>query len=121
MPVMRFSIWPGAAQPWEDIREISVHCEQTGWDGVYIADPFMPNHSGPEPRDGDMLECWSLLAGLAVAPPRVRLGPRGPGAGRGGGGGEKKRPPPWPPPGGKEGGAAGPVRGVGADPAGPAA
>jgi F420-dependent oxidoreductase-like protein len=75
MPVMRFSIWPAAAQPWEDIREISAHCEETGWDGVYIADHFMPNHSGPEPRDGDMLECWSLLAALAVAVPRVRLAP----------------------------------------------
>ena len=72
---MRFSIWPAAAQPWEDIREISAHCEETGWDGVYIADHFMPNHSGPEPRDGDMLECWSLLAALAVAVPRVRLAP----------------------------------------------
>jgi F420-dependent oxidoreductase-like protein len=75
MPIMRFSIWPGAAQPWEDIREISAHCEETGWDGVYIADHFMPNDAGAEPRDGDMMECWSLLAALAVAVPRVRLAP----------------------------------------------
>jgi PPOX class probable F420-dependent enzyme len=29
---MRFSIWPSPAQPWDDILEIAVHCEQTGRD-----------------------------------------------------------------------------------------
>jgi len=33
---MRFSIWPAPAQPWDDILEITAHCEQTGWDGVYF-------------------------------------------------------------------------------------
>ena len=45
---MRFSIWPTAAQPWDDILEITAHCEQTGWDGVYFADHFMPNGPGPD-------------------------------------------------------------------------
>ena len=71
---MRFSIWPSAAQKWDDVLEIASHCEQTGWDGVYFADHFMPNSQGTEPLDGDMLECWSVLAALAVAVPRLRLG-----------------------------------------------
>jgi hypothetical protein len=37
---MRFSIWPTPAQPWDDIYEITAHCEQTGWDGVCFADHF---------------------------------------------------------------------------------
>jgi F420-dependent oxidoreductase-like protein len=68
---VRFSIWPAVTQPWDDIYEITAYCEQTGWDGVYIADHFMPNT--PEPGDGDMLECWSVISALAALVPRVRL------------------------------------------------
>jgi F420-dependent oxidoreductase-like protein len=70
---MRFSIWPSAAQPWDAVRDIAAHCEQTGWDCVYFADHFMPNDAGSAATDGDMLECWSVLAALAVTVPRVRL------------------------------------------------
>ncbi len=72
---MRFSIWPTPAQPWDDILEITAHCEQTGWDGVYFADHFMPNGPGPAPLDGDTLECWSVIAALAASVPRLRLAP----------------------------------------------
>jgi F420-dependent oxidoreductase-like protein len=71
---MRFSIWPTAAQSWNNVVEIATHCERTGWDGVYFADHFMPNSQGSEPLDGDMLECWSALAALAGLVPRVQLG-----------------------------------------------
>jgi F420-dependent oxidoreductase-like protein len=70
---VRFSIWPSATQSWNDIYEITAHCERTGWDGVYIADHFMPNAA--EPDDGDMLECWGLIAALAARVPRLRLAP----------------------------------------------
>jgi F420-dependent oxidoreductase-like protein len=72
---MRFSIWPQASSSWDEIHEITAHCEQTGWDGVYIADHFMPNGPGPEPLDGDTLECWSVIAALAASVPRLRLAP----------------------------------------------
>jgi F420-dependent oxidoreductase-like protein len=72
---MRFSIWPSPAQSWDDIREITTHCEQTGWDGVYFADHFMPNGPGADPLDGDMLECWSVIAALAASVPRLRIAP----------------------------------------------
>jgi F420-dependent oxidoreductase-like protein len=72
---MRFSIWPSPARPWEDILELTQHCEATGWDGVYFADHFMPNGPGSEALDGDTLECWSVIAALAAAVPRLRLSP----------------------------------------------
>ncbi|HEY3810829.1 MAG TPA: TIGR03560 family F420-dependent LLM class oxidoreductase [Acidimicrobiales bacterium] len=72
---MRFSIWPSPANPWEEILELARHCEATGWDGVYFADHFMPNGPGPAALDGDTMECWSVIAALAVAVPRVRLAP----------------------------------------------
>jgi F420-dependent oxidoreductase-like protein len=72
---MRFSIWPSASQPWDDIRETAAHCEQTGWDAVYFADHFMPNGSGPAALEGDTLECWTVIAALAASVPRIRLAP----------------------------------------------
>jgi F420-dependent oxidoreductase-like protein len=72
---MRFSIWPSASQPWDDIRETAAHCEQTGWDAVYFADHFMPNGPGPDALDGDTLECWSVVAALAASVSRIRLAP----------------------------------------------
>ena len=57
--------------PWDEIVELTRHCEATGWDGVYFADHFMPN--GPAPLDGNTFECWSVLAALAASVPRLRL------------------------------------------------
>jgi F420-dependent oxidoreductase-like protein len=71
---MRFSIWPSPVRPWEEILELTRHCEATGWDGVYFADHFMPNGPDATPLDGDTLECWSVMAALASAVPRLRLG-----------------------------------------------
>jgi F420-dependent oxidoreductase-like protein len=62
-------------RPWNEVLELTRHCEATGWDGVYFADHFMPNGPDATPLDGDTLECWSVLAGLASAVPRLRLGP----------------------------------------------
>jgi F420-dependent oxidoreductase-like protein len=68
---MRFSLWPNATQPWSDLLAVSEHAAATGWDGLWVADHFMPS-SGP--LDTATLECWTVLAGLAVGVPRVRLG-----------------------------------------------
>jgi F420-dependent oxidoreductase-like protein len=72
---MRFSVWPSPANPWEEILELARHCEATGWDGIYFADHFMPNGPGTMALDGDTLECWSVISGLAAAVPRLRLAP----------------------------------------------
>jgi alkanesulfonate monooxygenase SsuD/methylene tetrahydromethanopterin reductase-like flavin-dependent oxidoreductase (luciferase family) len=67
---MRFGFWPAAAQPWSEILDSCGHAERTGWDSVWIADHFMPF----DDKSGPTHECWALLAGLAAAVPRVRLG-----------------------------------------------
>lgn len=68
---MRFSVWPGPNNSWEETLAIARHAEATGWDGVWYADHFMPNQ---EDVSGPVNECWTTLAGLAAAVPRVRLG-----------------------------------------------
>ena len=72
---MRFSVWPNPAQPWKGIVEEAQHAEASGWDGVWFADHFMPNAPVGDPsNDGPTNECMSVLAGLAVATERVRIG-----------------------------------------------
>jgi F420-dependent oxidoreductase-like protein len=70
---MRLSIWPAAAHPFADVVRIARHAEELGWDGVWIADHFMPN-DGTLPMDTPVLEAGSTLAALATAVPRVRIG-----------------------------------------------
>jgi F420-dependent oxidoreductase-like protein len=72
---MRFSIWPSPQRPWTEILELTQYCESTGWDGVYYADHFMPNSGDVTPLEGDTLECWSVIAGLAATVPRLRIAP----------------------------------------------
>lgn len=68
---MRFSVWPGPMQTWGSVLTLARHAENTGWDGLWFADHFMPDSDDPR---GDTLECWSSIAALAVAVPRIRLG-----------------------------------------------
>ncbi len=71
---MRLSFWPGAAQPYGTILENARHAAETGWDGLYIADHFMPNAGpGVDPAT-PVLEAGSLLAALGAAIPGIRLG-----------------------------------------------
>ena len=68
---MRFSFWPNPSQPFEEVLSLCQHAEQTGWDGVWYADHFMPNAadtSAPWP------EAWTTLAALGARTERVRLG-----------------------------------------------
>lgn len=69
---MRFSVWPTTTQSWQDLHALARHAAATGWDGLWVADHFM---AASEPVDGPMLECWSVLAGLATSVGRLRIGP----------------------------------------------
>jgi F420-dependent oxidoreductase-like protein len=68
---MEFSVWPGTHQPWSDIVAVARHAELGGWDRLYVADHFMSND---EQAQGPMLECWTTVAALAAAVPRVGIG-----------------------------------------------
>jgi F420-dependent oxidoreductase-like protein len=71
---MRFSVWPSANQPWDELVATARHAAATGWDGVWVADHFMPNEPGPYPPEAPTLEAGSLVAALAAAVDRVRIG-----------------------------------------------
>ena len=69
---MRFSFWISSDRPWTEIHELATYAEAAGWDGLWLADHFMPNDDNA--LDQPMGECFSLLAALAATVPRVRLG-----------------------------------------------
>ena len=68
---MRFSFWPAPAQTWAEVAGLAQHAEQTGWDGIWYADHFMPN---AEDTTAPWPEAWTTLAALAASVPRVRIG-----------------------------------------------
>lgn len=68
---MRLSIWPNASQPWDVVLDEVRHCETTGWDGVYVADHFMPGFGDDTAPTG---ECVALMAAIAASTERVRVG-----------------------------------------------
>jgi F420-dependent oxidoreductase-like protein len=68
---MRFSFWPAPAQTWAEVASLAQHAEQTGWDGIWYADHFMPN---AEDTTAPWPEAWTTLAALAACVPRVRIG-----------------------------------------------
>ena len=68
---MRFSVWPNTSKPWTELLDLARHAEATGWDGVWIADHFMPN--SPD-VSSPLLEGWTTIAALAASVPRVRIG-----------------------------------------------
>jgi probable F420-dependent oxidoreductase len=71
---MRFSIWPLYTRPWDELLTVARHVEETGWHGLWYADHYMPDTPGGEPADGPVHECWTILAALGAAVPRLRLG-----------------------------------------------
>lgn len=72
---MRFSVWPNLAQPVDDVLAVARHAEATGWDGVWVADHFMGDGGGFGSEEAPTLEATAVLAALAVATERVRIGP----------------------------------------------
>ena len=69
---MRFSHWIGNGHTWEETLRSGLRVEETGWDGLWFADHFMPNGKD---TSGPAHEVWSVLSAFGLATERVRLGP----------------------------------------------
>lgn len=72
---MRFSVWPNLMQPIDDVLSVARHCDDTGWDGIWVADHFMGDGAGFGEADSPTLEATAVLSALAVSTHRLRLGP----------------------------------------------
>ena len=67
---MRFGFWPNPRNDYKSTRILAQHAETTGWDGIWLADHFLPEEDALIP----VHESWITLAALARDIPRVRLG-----------------------------------------------
>lgn len=61
-------------RPWTEIRELALAAEDLGVHAVYVCDHFMDDHDDGTTGDEPFLECGTLLAGLAEATSRAKLG-----------------------------------------------
>ena len=67
---MRFGFWPNPRSNYEDTKILAQHAEATGYDGIWLADHFMPEQDELVP----VYESWITMAGLSRDVPRVRIG-----------------------------------------------
>lgn len=57
--------------PFTETLSLGLHIADTGWDGLWLADHFMPN---AEDTSAPWPEVWTTLSALATRVPGVRLG-----------------------------------------------
>lgn len=67
---MRFGFWPNPRSNYEDTMSLCRHAEAIGYDGIWLADHFMPDEDELIP----VYESWITMAALARDVPRVRMG-----------------------------------------------
>ncbi len=71
---MELSLWPTTSQPWPDLLDAVRHAEATGWHAAYVADHFMGDGAAFGAESAPWLEATAVLAALAGATARIRLG-----------------------------------------------
>ena len=70
---MEFALWPSFDRSWEETLALARFAEQHGYRSFWYADHLMPDRADGSPDPGDALDCWTVLAGIGAAVPRVRL------------------------------------------------
>jgi alkanesulfonate monooxygenase SsuD/methylene tetrahydromethanopterin reductase-like flavin-dependent oxidoreductase (luciferase family) len=71
---MKFSVWPSFQRPWSETLALARHAEATDWHGFWYADHYMVDTPDGAPNSDPAFECWSMLAAIGAAVPRLRLG-----------------------------------------------
>ncbi|HRD99699.1 MAG TPA: LLM class flavin-dependent oxidoreductase [Ilumatobacteraceae bacterium] len=70
---MKFSFWPSNAVAWDELIDLARYTEANGWHAFWFADHFMSQTADDTPGSDPALECWSVLAAIGAAVPRLRL------------------------------------------------
>lgn len=70
---MDFCIWPSNERTWDETLRLATWVEHKGLRGLWYADHFMANTDSDAPGEGPTLECWTVLAAVGAAVPRITL------------------------------------------------
>lgn len=70
---MDFAIWIMYDRPWNEVLQRAKWAEEHGFHSFWYADHLMPFTEDGSTDPGDAHECWTVLAGIGAAVPRLRL------------------------------------------------
>ena len=70
---MKFSLWASNSRAWPEILDLATYVESVGWHGFWLPDHYMSNTPDDSPGVEPALDCWTVLAAVAVAVPNLRL------------------------------------------------
>ena len=70
---MKFSLWASNSRAWSEIVDLAIYVESVGWHGFWLPDHYMSNTADNSAGTEPALDCWTVLAAVAVAVPHLRL------------------------------------------------
>lgn len=70
---MKFSLWASNSRAWFEVVDLAAYVESVGWHGFWLPDHFMSHTADDSPGVEPALDCWTVLAAVAVAVPNLRL------------------------------------------------
>jgi alkanesulfonate monooxygenase SsuD/methylene tetrahydromethanopterin reductase-like flavin-dependent oxidoreductase (luciferase family) len=73
-PRLSFSLWPSPERDWDELRGLAQYADSAKWHCLWYADHFMPNTGDASIIDGDVYECWSVIAAITAITSRLRIG-----------------------------------------------
>jgi alkanesulfonate monooxygenase SsuD/methylene tetrahydromethanopterin reductase-like flavin-dependent oxidoreductase (luciferase family) len=70
---VKFSLWASNSREWSEIVDLATYVESVGWNGFWLPDHYMSQTADDSPGTEPELDCWTVLAAVAVAVPNLRL------------------------------------------------
>jgi alkanesulfonate monooxygenase SsuD/methylene tetrahydromethanopterin reductase-like flavin-dependent oxidoreductase (luciferase family) len=66
-------MWASNSCEWSEVVDLATYVESVGWHGFWLPDHYMSNTGDESPGTEPALDCWTVLAAVAVAVPNLRL------------------------------------------------
>lgn len=70
---MDFAVWPAFDRSWDETLALARFAEGHGYRSFWYADHMMADRADGAPDASDAYDCWTILAAIGAAVPRVRL------------------------------------------------
>jgi alkanesulfonate monooxygenase SsuD/methylene tetrahydromethanopterin reductase-like flavin-dependent oxidoreductase (luciferase family) len=71
---MKFSVWPSPSRSIDEVFDLALTADASGWFGFWFADHYMPNTGDETMKAGDVHEVWSVLPAVAALTESIRIG-----------------------------------------------